>query len=87
MGFELLWYVYTVCIHLGSNTLCNLTKKCIRAYAQKAAELKPKLAEFIEYRQRIIKKKVLATKPAIDNSIPGRFKTEYSWSNLQLCYG
>ena len=51
MGFELLWYVYTVCIHLGSNTLCNLTKKCIRAYAQKAAELKPKLAEFIEYHQ------------------------------------
>ena len=38
-------------VHLGSNTLCNLTKKCIRAYAQKAAELKPKLAEFIEYYQ------------------------------------
>ena len=38
-------------VHLGSNTLCNLTKKCIRAYAQKAAELKPKLAEFIEYHQ------------------------------------
>ena len=36
-------------VHLGSNTLCNLTKKCIRAYAQKAAELKPNLAEFIEY--------------------------------------
>ena len=44
-------------VHLGSNTLCNLTKKCIRAYAQKAAELKPKLAEFIEYhpeKQKII---------------------------------
>ena len=42
-------------VHLGSNTLCNLTKKCIRAYAQKAAELKPKLAEFIEYHQENFK--------------------------------
>ena len=42
-------------VHLGSNTLCNLTKKCIRAYAQKAAELKPKLAEFIEYHPENLK--------------------------------
>ena len=42
-------------VHLGSNTLCNLTKKCIRAYAQKAAELKPTLAEFIEYHPEKLK--------------------------------
>ena len=35
------------------------------------------MVDFIEYRQKIKKKKVLATKPAIDNSIPVKFKTQY----------
>lgn len=35
------------------------------------------MVDSVKYRQKIKKKKVLATKPAIDNSIPVRFKTQY----------
>ena len=47
-------------VHLGSNTLCNLTKKCIRAYAQKAAELKPTLQRqiLLNIIRKIKKKKI-----------------------------